>query len=174
LRDRSLKKIAVCGVFVALSAVTGLLESFLPLELIIPLPGVKLGIANIFITASYYILGPVYAFATALLRVLIVFLFSGNTVSFALSLSGAALSFIALVMTMRTYGKVFSFIGISVFSAVFHGMGQMITATLLIGSPVLYYIPVLGLACAVTGALTGMLMNIIILHINAYLKAKVL
>ena len=175
MQDRSsLKKIAVCGVFVALSAVTGLLESFLPLELLIPLPGVKLGIANIFITAAYYVLGPLYAFAAALLKVIIVFLFSGNSVSLALSASGAAVSFVALMISMRTYGKVFSFIGISVLSAVFHGMGQALAALLIVGSPILFYIPVLGAASAVTGALTGVLMNLIILNINSYLKSKVL
>ena len=91
------KKVTVCAIFTVFAAIVGLLEGFLPLGFVIPVPGVKLGLANIFVVLAYSVCGPMYACGVSLLRVVIVFLFSGNPVSFLLSASGAAASFLGLL-----------------------------------------------------------------------------
>lgn len=159
MRDK-LKKITVCAVFSALAAVTGILESFLPLRFIFPIPGVKLGIANIFIVFAYLFYGMPSAFAVCISRILIVFLFSGSAVSLFMSLGGGLFSFLSLCAMMKFYEKYFSFVGVSAVTAVFHGLGQIVCAYFIVGSAVMFYLPILLLACAATGIFTGTLMNI--------------
>ena len=148
------------ALFSAVAAVVGLLENLLPLEWLLPLPGVKLGTANIVVAAAYSLLGPFYALGVMLCRTLLVFFFSGNPVSFALSLGGSLLSFAGLCIGMRQKGKKLSYIGVSALSAACHGLGQLTAASLFTGISVFSYLPLLGAACTVTGALCGILMNL--------------
>ena len=155
------KKVTVCAIFTVFAAIVGLLEGFLPLGFVIPVPGVKLGLANIFVVLAYSVYGPMYACGVSLLRVVIVFLFSGNPVSFLLSASGAAASFVGLLIAMRGAGKLFSYVGVSVICAFLHGAAQLAAAVLLVGTPCLYYMPVLCFFCSIAGIITGTLMNVL-------------
>ena len=51
------KKIALCAVLIALALALSYMERFLPLQLFIPLPGVKLGLANIVTLIALYLRG---------------------------------------------------------------------------------------------------------------------
>ena len=42
-----MKRLATNGIFIALALILSWLERFIPIELIIPVPGIKLGLANI-------------------------------------------------------------------------------------------------------------------------------
>lgn len=158
--DNKLNKISISALFTVFAAVCGILEGMLPLQLIIPIPGVKLGIANIFVVFAFKCLGASYAFLISLARALIIFLFTGNAMAFALSVSGALLSFVSLCFMMMLHNKVFTYIGVSSVGAMFHGAGQIAFAYVIIGKSVLYYLPVLLCACALTGVFTGSLMNV--------------
>ena len=41
------KKLALCGLLTALAIVLSLVERLFPLDAIVPIPGVKLGLANV-------------------------------------------------------------------------------------------------------------------------------
>ena len=41
------KRIALCGMLTALALALSLAERMIPLELIVPIPGIKLGLANV-------------------------------------------------------------------------------------------------------------------------------
>lgn len=159
LQVNKLSKISISALFTVFAAICGILEGMLPLQLIIPVPGVKLGIANIFIVFAFKCLGAPFALAVSLARSFLVFIFTGNTMAFALSISGALFSFVSLYFMMKLQNKVFSYIGVSSVCAVFHGAGQIALAYIIIGSAVLYYLPVLLSVCALTGVFTGALMN---------------
>ena len=154
------RKIALSAVFAVIAAICGILEGMLSLSFIIPLPGVRLGIVNIFIMFSAVILGVKYAFLTSFARMLLVFAFTGNVFSLAMSFFGGILSLSVICFMLKTYDKIFSFIGISAVSALFHGIGQMLCAFILIGDAVIYYMPIMLICCTATGIFTGTLMNI--------------
>lgn len=160
MRDKKIKKLAVAGLFTVFAAICGILEGFLPLQLIIPVPGVKLGIANIFIVFAFCYLGKGYALSVSLARVFIVFIFSGNYISLVLSLSGALFSYLALFLIIRLHNKVFSFIGISSVCSFLHGFGQLCMAYIIVGRTVMYYLPIMLIACVITGIFTGTVMNL--------------
>ncbi len=153
--------IILASALTALAAIAGIIESFIPSPLS-ALPGVKLGLANIFITCAFYYLGTKKAFLVLLCKTLIVFIVSGNPVSLAFSVCGGLLSFIALALLINTYKKTFTFIGISSVCALAHALGQILAAFFIIGNAIFYYAFLICVASIISGAFCGMLINLII------------
>ena len=149
----------------ALAAIAGIIESFIPSPLS-ALPGVKLGLANVFITCAFYFLGMKKAFFVLLCKILIVFIVSGNPISLVFSVCGGFLSFAVLAFMIKTYGKTFTFIGISSVCALAHALGQIVSAFFIIGSAILYYACVICVASTVAGAFCGMLINLLINNVK--------
>lgn len=166
--NNTTSKLALCSVFTVMAAVTGILESFLPLEFIISIPGVKLGIANIFTVMAFSVLGIKYAVSVAILRVILVFLFTGNPVSLAMSMSGAIFAFVITAIMIKFVYVLYTYISVSALSAVFHGIGQFLCAYFFVGRSVFYYLPALCFGCALTGIFTGTLMNITTPKVKKY------
>jgi uncharacterized membrane protein len=65
----STKKIALCGVLTALAMIFSYIESVIPVP--IPVPGIKLGVANIAVITILYVLGVKEAIVINLLRMYI-------------------------------------------------------------------------------------------------------
>lgn len=156
------EKITVTALLLAVSFALSALEGFVPIGLLIPIPGLKLGLANIAVMAALLLVGKGAALTLVLLRPLLSLLVFGNATSCLLSLSGGMLAFSAVLLMLPLYRRVFSLGGISVLSAVCHGTGQIAAASMLMGSGSLFlYLPLLGAASAVTGLVTGWLMNVV-------------
>lgn len=65
----STKKIALCGVLTALAMIFSYIESVIPVP--IPVPGIKLGVANIAVITILYVLGVKEAIVINLLRIVL-------------------------------------------------------------------------------------------------------
>jgi len=169
----NLKTVSFGALFLASSVIISIVESISGINALIPVPGVKLGLCNVAITACLYICGKKAAFAAALLRPLFLFLFSSNPVSLTMSFCGGMLSYFAVAASFKLYGKVFSFCGISCISAVCHAVGQTLAAMLLMGdSALLMYLPVFAALSSVMGTVCGAVMNIVIPRLkNAMIRA---
>lgn len=76
----STKKIALCGVLTALAMIFSYIESVIPIP--IPVPGIKLGVANIAVITILYVLGVKEAIVINLLRIALTALLFGNVNSF--------------------------------------------------------------------------------------------
>ena len=55
-----------------------------------------------------------------------------------------------------------TYLGVGIAGAVAHNGGQLLTALLLMGTPVLYYAPWLLLMALATGAVTGITLNLLL------------
>ena len=150
------KRIAFCAMFIALALVLSIFENYIPIGLLIPVPGIKLGLANIVTVFAVVLLSPVDAMLIVLVRCLVMGLFTGP-IPLLFSLSGSILAF--AVMKLLSYGldRTFSVIGISMGGAVAHNIGQILTAVVLMKSTGLLfsYLPFLMAVALITGALTG-------------------
>lgn len=144
------------AMLVSLALVLSLLERLIPLELFIPIPGVKLGLANIVTLFALASLGMRDATVILVLRVGILGLINGP-VPFILSAAGGLLSLVVMWILMRGNGRVFTLIGVGMGGAVAHNTGQVLAASLLLGNPALLvtYLPALLLTGLLTGVLTG-------------------
>lgn len=144
--------IAICALFTSLAIVFGYIEYLIPFNF--GIPGVKLGLANLITVTVLYTLGKTEAMTISLLRVLCTALLFGNIYSFAYSIVGAILS--ALIMMSVKKLSFFSAIGVSVCGGVLHNLGQLLVAVFVIDSlNVLFYLPVLLVSGALTGAIIG-------------------
>ena len=148
------RSIALCAVLTALALGLSTLENLFPVTLIVPLPGVKLGLANIVTVFALYELGAVPALTILAARCLLGGIFAGNLSALLFSLLGgftAMLVMIALHALPRL-----SVYGVSVGGAAAHNCGQVAAAMLTLGSAApLAYLPFLLLVSVFTGALTG-------------------
>ena len=121
------------------------LENFFPLSAAIPLPGVKLGLANIVTLFALYALGPGQALLILLARCLLGAMFAGNANAL-------------LVMALLSRSRRLSVYGVSTGGAAAHNCGQILAAMLTLGGTgPLYYLPVLLGVSLFTGGLTGFL-----------------
>ena len=150
------RRIAFCAMFIALALVLAIFESYIPVGLIIPVPGIKLGLANIVTVFAVVLLSPWDAMLIVLVRCLVMGLFTGP-VPLLFSLSGSILAFAVMKVLSLGLDRTFSLIGISMGGAVAHNIGQILMAVFLMNSTGLLfsYLPLLMAVALLTGALTG-------------------
>ena len=161
------KRIAFLGLFVALAFVLSYIEYMLPLN--IGIPGAKVGFANLVVMVALYTVGEKNAIALSLIRVVLVGLTFGNISMMMYSLAGAALSLCAMLIAKKT-GK-FSVTGVSVLGGVFHNIGQITVAMLVLETDsLIYYLPFLMVIGTITGVLIGLVANLITVRVKNVLR----
>lgn len=142
------------GFMLALALILSYIESQLPLAVVIP--GIKLGLPNLLIVIILYLYGGREAILLNLLRIVLSGFLFGNLFSIAYAASGAVVSFLVMYLLKRT--EHFSIIGVSISGGVFHNIGQMLAAVLVVETyaPVVY-LPILLVAGLVTGSVIGLI-----------------
>ena len=157
------KKIPYYGLFAALAILMGYVEMLIPVP--VPIPGVKLGLANVIIIIMMYFMDTKSAFFVSLIRVVLSGLLFAGFAGLLYSLAGAMLSFAVMALLKKT--DKFSIVGVSIASGVFHNVGQIIVAALAVENvKMAYYLPFL----LVSGVVTGMLIGIVAKTALGYLK----
>ena len=148
------RKLAYLGLCTAVALILAYVEVLLP-PLYTAVPGIKLGLPNIAIIFVLYRYGVRYAAAVSFVRIAVVALLFGNPMTFVYSLAGAALSL--LVMGLLRRMDFLSIVGVSVAGGVFHNVGQILMAMLLLGTAELgYYLIVLAITGTVSGIFVGL------------------
>lgn len=151
------KKVSLVGVWAALAVVLAILEQYVPIHAVLPLPGIKLGIANVVSLVVLNKLDFKSALAILFIRCAIVSLLFGTPVSFLMSLSGGLFSLCVMCLLLKGK-KFFSVYGVSVAGAACHNIGQVICAAFVLKSVyVVAYLPILLLSSFLTGTLIGVL-----------------
>lgn len=160
------KKITFYALFCSACLICGYIESLFSLSFIAP--GIKLGLSN----AVALLLVAKRDFKGALLvnvaRILISALLFSNLFSLCFSLPAGIISLVASYLLYKT-DKV-SLIGISIAGGVIHNICQSVTAYLLLGAGVLYYLPFLILAGLISGAFIGTISLLTFKRIEKHLK----
>ena len=124
------KRTALCGMLTALALALSLAERMIPLELLIPIPGVKLGLANVVTMFALLFLSPKEAYSILVCRVVLASLFAGSVTQLLFSLFGGVLALTTTWLLLHRHNRWFSFYGISAASAAMHNIGQIVAAML--------------------------------------------
>lgn len=166
-RQHTIQQLTLFALFVTFASVLSYLDALLPLQFL-PLPGVKLGLANLVILLSLYLLHPASVAAISLARILLIHLLlfpSPN--GLLLSLCGACLSFGGMLLFKKLK---FPVISVSIFGSICHNLGQALAAVLLLQTPslflCLFWLLPLGTLC---GALIGLLADILLKRMHKLL-----
>ncbi|MCL1828077.1 MAG: Gx transporter family protein [Oscillospiraceae bacterium] len=147
------KKLTAMAVLAAVSVTIFVAESQLPP--IVPVPGVKLGLANIITLTAASLLGRREAGLILTVRIILGNIFSGGVSAMIFSLSGGVFAYAAMCLTIKRFPVSLIWV-VSIFSAVMHNFGQIAAAAALTRTAALFaYLPVLAVSGIVTGAFTG-------------------
>ena len=145
-------KVAYFGVFTALALIFSYVESIIPINF--GIPGVKLGLANLIIVITLYKMSIKGAYILSVVRIVLAGFMFGNLFAILYSLSGGMLSLTIMCILKKT--NKFSVFGVSMAGGVFHNIGQLLMAAIVLESVSIgYYFPVLLLSGLVTGFVIG-------------------
>lgn len=163
------RRICLDAIMVAAAMMLSYLEVLLPLNLMIPLPGFRLGLANIVITLAFCLISPFDAAIVSALRILLMGLLFGSATSLYFSALGGIFAFLALLLCKFLLTKC-SFLGISALCAAAHNCGQIVAASTLFGGAVVFsYLPWLLLASGIYGGIVGVLLNLLMPRMERFL-----
>ena len=145
--NHSVRRLTRCAVLTALALAISVCEGLVPLTVLIPLPGLRLGLANLVTVYALCILSSREALAILVSRCLLSALVGGNLTALAFSLTGGV--FALLTMWALLHFRGFSLFGVCI-------AGQILAAIAVLGSPAIaVYLAPLLLASVATGAVTG-------------------
>lgn len=144
---------------IALAMILGYVESLIP-----PfwgMPGMKLGLPNLVFLMMLQGKDFKGGIFINICRVILLGFLFGNGYSLLYSLAGAVCSM--FIMLLLYQSNLFSLIGISAMGGIFHNLGQLFVAILVVKTFSLsYYFPML----LVSGCLTGIVLGIVAIEIQ--------
>ncbi len=147
------KRLTELALLTALASIIFIIELQIPN--LSPIPGVKLGLANIITIYAVY---RFKAYETALIvivRVLIGSVFSGNFSALIYSLAGAAVCLIGMLFISKLIPAGYTWL-CSIIGGAFHNIGQITAAVIVMKTTaVISYLPVLICSGCIAGAFTG-------------------
>jgi len=157
---KNTKRIVLLAIMVSQALVLSIIESWIPIP--VPVPGVKLGLANIITMIVIMFFGIKDALLVVVVRCALSSAYGGGLMVFLFSIAGGVLSAIVMFLLHRKLSKVFSTVGISIAGAVSHNIGQLAVACVVMKELlVMTYLPVLMASGVVTGCFVGICSNLL-------------
>ena len=161
------RKTAEYGAFLGIALILSYVESLI--NFAFGVPGMKLGLPNLCIILVLYIMGPGPALLINIMRILLSGFMFGNMFSIIYSLSGGLVSFLLMLLLKKSMK--FSLMTVSTAGGIFHNIGQLLIAALVISNfNIFLYGPLLIASGAVTGALIGIIAGEVLKRLNKIKK----
>lgn len=149
----NIKRMTLLGMYTTIALTIFVVESMIPP--LVPIHGVKLGLANVVTLWLLIYMTWQDAFLVLLMRIILAAVFAGQFVSFSYSLCGGLACFLVMTLLFSLLGKKY-IVFISIIGAIFHNLGQIAIAALLLSSfSVIAFLPILLISGILTGAFTG-------------------
>ncbi len=147
------RKLALMAMLTAVSLIVFVIEAQIPAP--VPIPGVKLGLANIITLVAIVILGRKEAGAILFVRIVMASVFAGGVSGFMFSLAGGALAYALMCLTVKLFPEKMLWCA-SILGAIAHNIGQLAVSVWITGTvSILVYAPALIASGIITGAFTG-------------------
>ena len=146
------RRLTSLALTVSFALILSFIESRIPA--FVAIPGVKVGLANIAVIFTLYKFGIKEAVTVSLVRVVLISMLFGNPQSFWFSLTGAVLSLCVMILLKKAAHA--PEVVVSVGGGITHNIGQIIAASIILGTNVVaYYLPFLLLSGTVAGVVVG-------------------
>ena len=128
--------VATYGMLIGLAFIFSYLEAIIPIP--IPIPGVKLGLANLVTIVGLYTVGIRGTVAISLIRIILVGFTFGNASSMIYSLAGGVVSLVLMILVRKT--NLFSQVGVSITGGIGHNIGQLAIAAVVVQTSGVFYL----------------------------------
>ena len=147
----SAKRIAAVAILIAVAFVLSWIE--LILSITTPIPGIKIGLANLAVLFTMYYCSEKEAFMVLVGRLVLNAILFGNVNSLIYSVAGGLLSFVIMVICKKLFPK--HIIYISIAGGVFHNIGQLTAASIVMNTFLWWYMPYLIIGGILAGLFNG-------------------
>ena len=148
------RKLTLLALLTAIALTIFMVEAQIPA--IVPIPGIKLGLANIVTVFTVFALGPKEAVLVLAARIFLGAVFAGNFSTIFYSAAGGTLAIAVTIGLRKCLTKKQLWVA-GALGAVAHSIGQMAMAVLLTSTPgLLACLPVMSAVSIVTGTFTGL------------------
>lgn len=146
------KKLTELALLTAVALIIFVIELQIPNPF--PIPGVKLGLANIITVYAVYHYRGGEVLCIVVSRILLGSFFSGNLMTLMYSMAGGLLCLAMMLILKRLISERYIWL-CSVFGAVFHNIGQIGVAAFVMGAGIWVYLPFLLVSGCLAGTFTG-------------------
>ncbi|MCR5844155.1 MAG: Gx transporter family protein [Oscillospiraceae bacterium] len=148
------RKLTLMALLTAIALTIFVIENQIPAP--VPIPGVKLGLANIITLIAMKLLGKKEAGAVLLVRILMGAMFAGSPSTLLFSAAGGLLAYLVMCLTVDLFGENQLWI-VSALAGLAHNAGQLLACVLVVRTPCVFaYAPVLAASGVITGVFTGL------------------
>ena len=163
------KRLTELSLLTAAALIAFIIEMRLP---DIRIPGVKLGLANIFTVYAVYRFSGKEVFLLLVTRIVLGTLFSSNFSAIIYSLTGGMLCLCGMLLLRKIISESYLWL-CSIFGAILHNTGQIGAAVLMTGTPaVLAYYPYLLVSGCIAGLFTGLCAQFVVKRLLNFRKGK--
>ena len=154
------RKLTTMALLSAVALTIFIVEAQIPA--LVPIPGVKLGLANIVTVYAVYAMGAKEGAAILFARIFLGAIFSGSFGTILYSAAGGALAILTTIGLKFVLRENQLWIT-GCLGAIAHSVGQMIVAVWVTGTPsLLIYLPVLIVCSVITGIFTGLCAQLLV------------
>ena len=148
------RKLTLLACLSAIALTIFMVEAQIPA--LVPIPGIKLGLANIVTVFAVYALGPKEGASILFVRIFLGAVFAGNFSTIFYSAAGGALAIGVTILLRKILTRKQLWIA-GCMGAIAHSIGQMLMAITLTATPGLaVYLPVMIAVSIITGSFTGL------------------
>lgn len=162
------RKMVLLALLSAIALTIFMIEAQIPP--LVPIPGIKLGLANIVTVFTVFLLGPGSGIAVLSTRIFLGAVFAGNFSTILYSAAGGALAILCTILLRKILKENQLWIA-GIFGAIAHSVGQMLVAIWVSGTPALVvYLPVMIAISILTGTFTGFCAQFLLNRGNRFWK----
>ena len=147
------KKLTLLSLLTAIALTIFMVEAQIPA--LVPIPGIKMGLANIVTVFVVFAIGSKEAAAVLFARIFLGAVFAGNFSTILYSGAGGFCAILITILLRKILTKKQLWVA-GVCGAIAHSLGQMAMAVAITGTPgLIAYLPIMIAASIVSGAFTG-------------------
>ena len=156
----SARRITLLALLTAIALTIFMVEAQLPNP--IPIPGIKLGLANIVTVFAVFAIGAREGMLVLFVRIFLGAVFAGNFSTIFYSAAGGALAILTTIFLKKLLTQKQLWIA-GTLGAIAHSIGQMAMAIAISGTPgLVVYLPVMIGISIVTGCFTGLCAQLLV------------
>ena len=160
VRNLKVRKLTLMALLTAMALTIFMIEAQIPA--LVPIPGVKLGLANIVTVFAVFVLGPKEAALILTARVFLGAVFSGNFSTIFYSGAGG-LCAVLVTIGLRKILTLTQLWVAGALGAIAHSVGQMAMAVAITGTPgIVAYLPMMIVCSIITGVFTGLCAQLLV------------
>ena len=148
------KKLTLLSLLTAIALTIFMVEAQIPA--LVPIPGIKMGLANIVTVFVVFAIGSKEAAAVLFVRIFLGAVFAGNFSTIFYSAAGGTAAILVAILLKKILMKKQLWVA-GALGAIAHSIGQMAMAITLTATPGLVaYLPVMIIVSIITGTFTGL------------------